>query len=397
MKNNLLQYLRDAGNKSFRELPFSPVDALVLAQLSYLKMDGIVPGFGSHDHMLLADILAHPDHEHLFADPLYGKIHRKVFSLVCASRRYSQVRADYFSEWLDEEKEVQFAAVTFFLGETSIFISYRGTDETLVGWKEDFNMGYMREVPSQKKALAYLKGVARYCGGCMILGGHSKGGNLAVYAAARAPEHIQRRIRRIYSFDGPGFRRGFYETSGFLRMEDRYCKIVPEQSLIGMLLANYRKYRVVESYKRGMVQHDLMQWKIRDGKFVYRKDLYRRSDRKTAILNDWIDSLTGEQIASFVETLYELLCSARVKDVSELLKGSFRVTGAIWRSFGRMDRGRKKAFLEVIGKLFAAAGTSGRRKKDSREKEEKKNRKKKKQCKEEKAGQAGRKCKRKEA
>lgn len=361
MKHNLLQYLRTFGGKSFQELPFSEVDALVLSQLSYLKMGGIAPGFGCHEHMRLGEILAHPDHDKLFTDPLYGKVHRQVFTLVCESRRYRQIRADYFTEWLDEEKEVQFAAVTFFLGASSIFVSYRGTDETLVGWKEDFNMGYMREIPSQKRALAYLKGVARYTSGRIILGGHSKGGNLAVYGAACAPENIQRRIRRVYSFDGPGFQKNFYERPGFRRIEDKYCKIVPEQSLIGMLFANYKKYYVVESYKNGVIQHDLMQWKIREGKFVYRKSLYRRSDRKTAILNDWIDSLTGEQISSFVETLYELICSSRVRTVGELLKWPLRVLGAALNSFLGMDRKRRKTFLQIIGKLFGAARSWRRR------------------------------------
>lgn len=356
MKANLLQYLRTFGGKSFREMPFSEVDALVLSQLSYLKMNGIVPGFCEGEPMELPQILAHPDHDQLFTDPLYGKIHRKMFTLVCASRRYRRIKANYFVEWLEEEEEVQFAAVTFFLGETSIFVSYRGTDETLVGWKEDFNMGYMRAIPSQRRALAYLKGVARYAPGRMILGGHSKGGNLAVYAAACAPESVQQRIRRIYSFDGPGFQRSFYEKPGFERIEDRYCKIVPEQSLIGMLFVNYSNYRVVKSYRNGMIQHDLMQWKIRDGRFIYRKELYRRSNRKTAILNAWINSLTRDQIALFVETLYELLLSAKVRTVGELLSAPFRILHSVFCSFRRLDKVRRQSFLQTLGELFKAAG-----------------------------------------
>lgn len=360
MKTNLLQYLRDFGGKSFREMPFSEVDALVLAQLSYLKMNGIVPGFTEESPMALPEIFAHPDHERLYTDPLYGKVHRKMFDLVCKSERFRRVRAKFFVEWLDEEREVQFAAVTFFLGQTSLFVSYRGTDETLVGWKEDFNMSYMKAVPSQRMALAYLKGVARYAPGRLILGGHSKGGNLAVYAAACAPEAIRQRLRRIYSFDGPGFQKKFYEKPGFLRIEDKYCKIVPEQSLIGMLFANYKKYRVVKSYRNGLIQHDLMQWKIQDGKFVYRKELYGRSNRRTAILNAWINSLTVEQIAAFVETLYELLRMASVRTVGELLKRPVLVLCRVFKNLLHLDKKRRRSFLRVIGKLFETARRAGR-------------------------------------
>lgn len=355
MKQNLAQYLREFGDKTFREVPFSEVDALLLAQFSYLKMEGIVPGFGKAPGMTWAQMREHEDFEKLFTDPLYGKVHRKMFELVAKSRRYRQVKINYFTEWFDEEQEVQFAAVTFVLGATSFFISYRGTDETIVGWKEDFNMGFMESVPAQRRALAYLKGVARYTeSGRLILGGHSKGGNLAIFAAARAPQQIQRRIRRVYSFDGPGFHRGFYERDGFLRIEPKYCKIVPEQSLVGFLMTNYRRYRVVESYKRGFGQHDLMQWKIQKGKFIYRRDVYRRSSRKTGMINAWIDSLNAEQISLFVETVYELLVTASVKSVVDLFKAPFRLVRRIMQNFRNMDRERKKSFWKIIRKWFAA-------------------------------------------
>lgn len=354
MKANVIQYLKEYGEKTFRELPFSEVDALILAQLSYLKMDGIVPGFGKEPGVSWAEMARHPEREKMFADPLYGKQHRRVFFRILESRRYRGIRANYYREWFDEAREEQFAAVTFFLGETSVFVSFRGTDETLVGWKEDFNMSCQRAVPAQHSALAYLKGVARYTEGRIILGGHSKGGNLAAYAAACAPEQIQTRIRRIYSFDGPGFSRSFYERPGFVRIEDRFCKIMPEQSLVGQLFANYRNYRVIESYGAGMVQHDLMQWKIRGGKFVYCKKLRPRSVRKSAILNSWASSLSRAQRSEFVETLYELLRGTHVSDVGELLKKPFVILHRLLRGLRSMDRNKRRSFFAVIRKLFAA-------------------------------------------
>lgn len=354
MRADLMQYLREYGGKSFREHPFSEVDALVFSQLSYLKLKDIVPGFGKSGGVDWKTIAGHPDAEKMFADPLYGRQHRAIFQQVSTCRRYRHVRADYYEEWFDEDREVQFAAVTFFLGPTSIFVSFRGTDETLVGWKEDFNMVCMKEIPSQRRALAYLKGVARYTDGRLILGGHSKGGNLAVFAAACAPQQVQNRIRRVYSFDGPGFQKRFYEKPGFARIEDRFCKIVPEQSLVGMLLVNYRKYRVVDSYHSGMGQHDLMQWKIRNGNFVYCKDLRGGSTKKYKILNRWIASLSRRQIIEFVETLYELLRETQAADVAELLKKPLHVMRVLLSGFARLDRKRRKRILQILGKLLDA-------------------------------------------
>jgi len=157
MKSNLMNYLREYRNKSFKEHPFSEVDALLLSNLSYLKMDGIVPGFERGGTIGFAELLSYPAAEHLFSDPVYGEDYRKIIALMSGSRRYGKLRFGYFTQYHDADRETQFAAVTFFLGVTSIFLSFRGTDETLVGWKEDFNMAYMKSVPSQRLALAYLR------------------------------------------------------------------------------------------------------------------------------------------------------------------------------------------------------------------------------------------------
>lgn len=355
MKADLVQYLKEYGAKSFREAPFSEVDALVFAQLSYLKMKGIVPGFDGKAAVGWQEMARHPQAEQMFADPLYGKQHRTVFGLVAKSRRYRNVKACCYKEWFDEEREGQFAAVTFLLGATSVYVSFRGTDETLVGWKEDFNMSYMKTVPAQKSALAYLKGAARYTSGRLILGGHSKGGNLAVYAAARAPEQIQARIRRIYSFDGPGFRKDFYEKAGFARIRRKYCKIIPEQAIVGTLFSNDAGYRVVKSYGAGMDQHDLMQWMIRNGRFVYRKDVRGRNARKAAIFNRWMNSLSRQQTRLFVETLYRLLRTAHVTDVSQLLKRPLHILRVVFENFIKLDQHYRNAFWQIIRKLFETA------------------------------------------
>ena len=363
-----MKYLREYGDCSFREMPFSEVDALVLALLVYMKFDGIVPGFNRGASMSWEDIKRKAGWEHLFSDPVYGSSYREAFSLIAGSRRFGRIRVNYFVEWIDEEREAQFAAITFFLGKSSVFVAFRGTDEHLVGWKEDFNMSYMRLVPSQKRALDYVKGVARYTSGRMIVGGHSKGGNLAVYSASFVPEAVQERIRRVYSFDGPGLWRHFYETPGFLRIRNRYCKIVPEQSVFGMMFSRYRDYRVVAGYKGGFVQHDLMQWKIRGSRFWYKKQLRKKSSRRSKSFDEWIRSLPAGQVALFVDTLYELIRSTRAGNVYELLQRPIVLARAVIKKFREMEKERRQQFWKILhgmcraissGKARQSAGRKG--------------------------------------
>lgn len=352
MKYHLLRYLREYGQKTFGEHPFSEVDALLLSQLSYLKFDGIVPGFGPHPSVGWEEIRNHPRFEHMFDDRIYGETYRKMFSLIHDSRRYGKLRLNYFVNRTDEQQECQFAAVTIFVGETSVFVSYRGTDETLTGWKEDFNMSFMNSVPSQRSAVSYLLNVARYTEGRLILGGHSKGGNLAVFAGAYATEAVRRRIRRIYSFDGPGFRREFYEREGFRKVSRRFCKIVPEDSWIGMLMANYPRYRVVRSYGKGVIQHDLLRWKIKDGRFVYREKVYHRSSRRMYALNEWLESLSREQVSSTVDALYQVFAGARFSSVYDLVLTPFHALRLLWQGFCALDQSSRKLVLAFLREIL---------------------------------------------
>lgn len=352
MKYNLLRYLKEYGQKTFRERPFSEEDALLMSQLSYLRFDGIVPGFGGQEAVGWREIESHPRFEHIFDDRIYGETHRRIYHLIRSSRRYGKLKLHYYVNVTDEKEEFQFAAVTVFLGETSVFISYRGTDETLVGWKEDFNMSYMNSVPSQRRAVSYLLNVSRYTEGRLVLGGHSKGGNLAVYAAAYAPRMVQDRIRRIYSFDGPGFRKEFYEREGFQAVSQRFCKIVPEDSWIGMLLANYPRYRVVRSYGKGVFQHDLLRWKIRDGRFVYCEEVYHRSSRRMQALNGWMESLSREQVTNTVNALYQIFTAARLSTVYDLVFSPFRALRLILQAFRSLDKKSRELVKALLRKVL---------------------------------------------
>ncbi|MDO5422662.1 MAG: DUF2974 domain-containing protein [Eubacteriales bacterium] len=353
-----MNYLREYGGKTFEERPFSEVDSLVLAEMTYFKFDGLVGGFrngrAARKPVTLEDLDAHADRENMFTDEVYGKRYRKFFRLLRQSRRFRHLRMNYFINYIDKDQEIQFSAITFFLETGICYVGYRGTDETLVGWKEDFNMSYMSSVPSQRAALAYFQRVASLRSGPLMIGGHSKGGNLAVYVAANCEPRYQRRLLTAYSFDGPGFPREFYQNPGYKRIQNNICKIVPADTLIGMILDNEMQIHAVRSFGKGVIQHDPFLWIIKNGQLQYRQNIYRRASHKIKVLNLWIDSLSATQIQDFVEISYGILSATEAESVYEFTKGPIRYLLRILWAVRGLDRTAKKLIATVLGKLWKA-------------------------------------------
>lgn len=369
---NMLSYLREYGGYSFEERPFSETDSLILAQLAYLKYEGLVPGFRGERKaakpISFRELAANPLRDKMFADPVYGKKYARLFGLVSGCRRFKELKADYFVNIVSQgggEREIQFSAITFFLeggrwkegarsSDRCVYVAFRGTDENLIGWKEDLNMSYMTPVPSQKAALAYFRKVASLHDGPILIGGHSKGGNLAVFAAAVCGLRLQNRIQRVYSFDGPGFPGDFCRTQGYRRIAGKICKIVPAYSMIGMVLQNQISAYPVESMGRGIFQHDMFHWIIKDGDFCYRKGIYLRAVRRMRAVNAWISSLSVGERQDFVNIVYDILSSADAKTIYELSKKPLRRLRSIAKAVRGLDRTAKN-FMKSVWKRFFRA------------------------------------------
>lgn len=286
------------------------MDALLLCQLSYLKYEGIVPG----DRFIgWNEITRHSNSEAMYRDRLFGRLYREVMSHVAAGRRYADTEVGFFREEVSIKEEYQFAAVTFRMPGNRYFAAFRGTDEKVVGWKEDFNMSYMEETPSQLLALEYIGAVPG--SGPLFLGGHSKGGSEAVYAAAKAPRHLQERISGVYSFDGVGLGDDMYASEGYRRISNLVTKVIPDESVVGTLFERPENCLIVESDAHGIKQHDFMNWKIRDGHFIYRERLKPAAARLANRLKHWMDSMDDEQRHEIVDLIYDMVLACRPKDI----------------------------------------------------------------------------------
>ena len=228
MPGTIIDYVKEYGHVTFKEKPVSDVDSLVLSQFAYLKFDGLVPElFDNKPSVTLQDIYFHPDYENLYADVRYEKENRALFEAMLGSTRYGDMRVNCYINIIEQEWETQFSAITCILGDGTLFIVYRGTDESMVGWKEDFNMAYLSPVPGQAYSMKYLNMITGKLSHRLYVGGHSKGGNLAVYAAMKCFPEVKKRIIKIYSMDGPGFRPEVFAACQFEDLRDKVVKILP--------------------------------------------------------------------------------------------------------------------------------------------------------------------------
>ena len=210
------------------------------------------------------------------------------------TERFRDTRLFAFESRNDEAKQMQFAAVSFLLPDGSVFISYRGTDTSLVGWKENFNMSYLETVPAQARATEYAKEVIRACKHRPYrIGGHSKGGNLAAWAAVHLPEKLQgKRLLAAYNNDGPGFHADLLDTPAYRRVEDRLHTYIPESSIVGVLLVHAEDYDVIDSTSHAAMQHEALSWQVMGNRFVHLGQRSQLGQMSDDVLREWLDSVS---------------------------------------------------------------------------------------------------------
>lgn len=369
MVETIVEYIKNYGDYTFAEKPLNHVDSLALCQFCYLKFDGLVPLVTENKRSVTVRQLASDkDFDGLFADERFEKQNRALFGAMLHSKRFSGMKMNCYINIVEEEWETQFSAITFLLGDGTMYIAYRGTDETIVGWKEDFNMAFQSPVPGQAYAVKYLNMVMGRLPNRFYLGGHSKGGNLAVYAAMNCPEAEQERIIRIYSMDGPGFRPEVLEKYKYEAVEERIVKILPHSSLVGMLFETTDHYKVVESRTFGLLQHDPFTWLIEGDDFKYVKGLYGSRRFADDTLNEWVRSLDDKQRRIFVDTLYQVVSASKAENLIELTADWKKSMTGIVTAMKEVDGETQKAIKRIIAELFEIAmerlkeaGNRGRR------------------------------------
>lgn len=352
---DLFDYLAWRGDLTCAQAPWNDVDNLILSKLSYLPFDGLIPGEPG-DWVVLADVAERflRDEERLFRttsehDPLF-------LTALSQSERFRKMRLSGYVNRIDPKEEKQFSAVIVEVEKNFYYIAYRGTDCTFVGWKEDFNMSFMTPVPAQKDAVSYLEKAARALDGRLMTGGHSKGGNLAVFAAAFCDPEVQKRIVRVYNNDGPGFDKKIISQEGFDRIGSRVRTFVPQSSVVGMLLEHEENYTIVHSTQIGILQHDLYSWEVLGSHPVCLDTVTSSSRFIDLTLKEWISDMSYEQREQFTDALFAILEQTGAKTFKELSANWYENSTVVLKSIKNMDDGMRQVVAKTLLQLFKCAG-----------------------------------------
>jgi len=359
---NLFDYVSWRGDLDFDLIPFNPVDNIVFSQLSYLPMDGIVPGPGKNVTVSVAALAK------LYAKQNPGLSASKdatvsrasaVVGAIGMARRYEDCGLFGYVNNTDPDAEKQFSAFCAVIGRKrssrKLLVVFRGTDTSFIGWKEDFNMSFVNSVPSQKEAVSYLEEAAKRFSYPLIVAGHSKGGNLAVYASAFCDETTQHRITAVYSNDAPGFHRETIEKKGYRTICGRIHAFVPQSSFVGMLLERGESPTVIKSTAAGLLQHDMHSWEVTRNGLVGGGELTPQSRLIHSIISEWIEKLGGKRRQQFIEALYKIIVSTNAASLADLGSDWPHAAASIIGSLKNIDGPTKKLLVEIAGELFKTA------------------------------------------
>lgn len=317
---NIHDYLIWRGDVPFSVSPFNEVDGLVLSELAYADFHGVVPEGGERVTIEEARRLFWEKHtkEEIMAQDSYTKTAPFLLDGMAGKARFGGTAMAYYYDVIDTDEDIQLAAVTFYLPDGTAFVAFRGTDDTVVGWKEDFFLSYMPETEGQRRAAQYLN--RHFSGQTLLLrvGGHSKGGNLAMFAAIKAEPQVRRQIIAVYNNDGPGFLKEFTETDAYRDMLPRIICTVPEKAVIGTLLTNKAYQHVVKSTASGIYQHDGFSWQVLGTRFVETEKRTEGSVVLESTLHQWLSEQSEENRRMFVNTLFGLLESTGKATIGEI-------------------------------------------------------------------------------
>ena len=317
--STIFDYLDYIAYDSIYDRPFKELDVLALTELTYLPFDRIVPqGDTTNIEVRLSDAVELVDRT---TDFIVTDQHLQLVDVLATSKRFKNVKLLNYVDEYDPDVQKQFAAMTYRLTMDVYLVVFRGTDDTLIGWKEDFHMTYMDHVPSQRRAASYLQHVMKeFPKGRFMVAGHSKGGNLAAYACSYLPDHLFERVDAIYCYDAPGLNKAIIETEGYQRIAHLVHRFVPQGSIVGMMLEVPEPATIVKSRAfGGFAQHDTFTWMVEKDGFVTLDQTSPDSQQMDQTLKQWVQEVPDSQLKKFFDTFFGLFLDAGITSINDLM------------------------------------------------------------------------------
>ena len=347
---NIIDYIKWRGDIGFESSPFNEIDSLIFAELSYIPFEKVIDETKASESLkeLSAKFFSYPAEETKLGAIIPEKEIKELLMLAGNSNRFKNVKLRNYISKICTKEEIQFCGMCFVLNKKECCIAYRGTDDTLVGWKEDFNMSFNTPIPSQIESVKYLDSVGLRASKTIYVCGHSKGGNLASYAALFACKKVKKKIATVHSFDGPGFRSDFLENIEEEDIKLKTTKYLPQSSIIGMIYDSVGECVAIKSDGKGIYQHDAFKWNVLGDKFLIAEKLDKSSTDTHDLLNKWTKSMSKEERIEFVEALYKLITVNESATLSDIASDKFKFILGIIKSDGKT----KKVFLSAINRLI---------------------------------------------
>lgn len=349
---NMLDYLTWRGDLPLSCVPWNEVDSLLMAALAYCSFGETAAGA---EGVALRSLSALTRED--VKDLQFFIRCRDLEGELAQTLRFGGLAVHDAVEVWDPAREMQFAAMTIDLPDGTCFIAYRGTDSTLVGWREDFAMAYDSAVPAQQEALTYLERIALHRPKGIYLGGHSKGGNLAVFAAAHASPEAQQLLQGVYSFDGPGLSKELLETPGYERIRSLIRSYIPQSSVVGLLLGYHPEYTVVRAKAISLLQHDPFTWQLDGPRFEEVQQVDASSQLMDETLHEWLESCTPQQREAFVDAVFSILEATGVTTLQQIMDEKFRSAAAMVIAGLTLDGETKKMLIRLVAQ-FIRIGTT---------------------------------------
>ena len=362
--SHISDFVIQYGSKSFNDLPFCDIDNILLSHIFYMPFEKVITERYDREPIPFKDacnkVFAYNGYKHVPCGLILFKNISKEMMSMAVSKRFSELKVTACRTAFNENPAIQFAAITFILPDGTLAVIYRGTDDTLVGWKEDFDLYTRKVIPSHKLGVDYLNQIAEAHDGKIIICGHSKGGNVALYSALNCKPEVRDRIKTVYNNDGPGFYNYDYlSTKEYKDLLPRYKHFVPSCSLIGMLLAHDNDYTVVKSSRIfGAMQHDPATWKTRGVSFYTRDDIKIIAKVTDLALRTMIFGIDAEHSVAFdkvLETIVEGTGQVNLTNFARNLISSIKGAVKAWSNLDEKTRTYMAENLSGAGKIFSDA------------------------------------------
>lgn len=371
---DLIDYIRWRGDLTFEQAPINEADGLILSNMSYVDFSGIVPEHNCGEKRSFFFLQREPERVISIkeASEIYWSRHTEeevkkehpltympaiILKTMACSRRFGNLELSHFISEIDENEPKQFAAIQIKFAENSYYLAFRGTDETIVGWMEDFNMVYMPMIPSARRAVDYIEEVIRKGNSLYYLGGHSKGGHLAFMGAVKAASWCRRQIVSVASYDGPGVNDDLPDTEEYHEMLDKMVLYVPEQSLVGLLMEHREKMYVIKSTRAGTMQHDVMSWEIIGPEFVKIDNVSEHSASFSNKIKKWLLTMEDDVRRDLLQILYASVADLEIRTVSDLFALNPKKIFAAIRNLKKLSdeqkellQGSFKALMQEMGR-----------------------------------------------